>query len=149
MVAEFAFLRCVVVRAEMPGAEMWLVLRRSVDERRELKTYLSNAPATTPRTTLVVKSGMRWPVEAAIEESKGECGLDHYEVRGWVGWHHHTALTFLAHHFLVRQRCRLGKKIGGVDGAASAQAVAGGAAAQGAGCGNGDWTNRVHPRPKL
>jgi SRSO17 transposase len=106
MVAEFAFLRVVVVREEMPGGTTWLVLRRSLDERRELKSYLSNAPATTPVTTLVAKSGMRWCVEAAIEESKGECGLDHYEVRGWVGWHHHTALTCLAHHFLVWQRCR-------------------------------------------
>jgi SRSO17 transposase len=125
LVAEFACVRCIVVRDEMPGAEMWLVLRRGLDERRELKTYLSNAPATTPVTTLVVKSGMRWPVEAGIEESKGECGLDHYEVRGWVGWHHHTALTFLAHHFLVRQRCRLGGKISGVDGAASPDALTG------------------------
>ncbi len=123
LVAEFAFLRGVGVREEMPGAESWLVLRRSLDEKRELKTYLSNAPATTPVTTLVGKSGMRWPVEAGIEESKGECGLDHYEVRGWVGWHHHTALTFLAHHFLVRQRCRLGEKISGVDGAASTDAL--------------------------
>ncbi len=149
MVAAFACLRCVGVRDALPGAASWLVLRRSVDERGELKTYLSNAPATTPRSTLVTKSGMRWPVEAAIEESKGECGLDHYEVRGWVGWHHHTALTFLAHHFLVRQRCRLGKKIGGADGAASAGVAAGGGSAQGAGCRDGDWADPVHPSAEL
>ena len=77
LVAEFACRRVVVVRDALLGTEMWLVLRRSVDERRELKTYLSNAPVTTARTTLVVKSGMRWCVEAGIEESKGECGLDH------------------------------------------------------------------------
>ncbi|MCA1598839.1 MAG: IS701 family transposase [Chloroflexi bacterium] len=149
LVAEFAFLRGVVVRDEMPGAESWLVLRRSVDERRELKTYLSNAPATTPETTLVTKSGMRWCVEAGIEESKGECGLDHYEVRGWVGWHHHTALTFLAHHFLVRQRCRLGKKIGGVDGAAGAGVAAGGLTTQAPGCRDRDWADSVPPRAEL
>ncbi len=149
MVAEFAVLRSVVVRDGMPGAASWLVLRRSVDERRELKTYLSNAPATTPRSTLVVKSGMRWPVEAGIEESKGECGLDHYEVRGWVGWHHHTALTFLAHHFLVRQRCRLGKKIGGADGAAGAGVAADGLTAQEAGCRDGDWPHPIYPSAEL
>ncbi len=146
LVAEFAFRRIVVVRDGMPGVEMWLVLRRSVDERQELKTYLSNAPATTPRTTLVGKSGMRWCVEAGIEESKGECGLDQYEVRGWVGWHHHTALTFLAHHFLVRQRCQLGKKIGGTDGAPSAGAAASGLTAQAAGCRDSDCVHPIHPR---
>ncbi len=149
MVAEFAFLRCVVVRDEMPGAASWLVLRRSLDEDRQLKTYLSNAPATTPAPTLVAKSGMRWPVEAAIEESKGECGLDHYEVRGWMGWHHHTAMTFLAHHFLVRQRCRLGKKIGGVDGAAGAGVVAGRLTAEASDGSDGDWTHPVHPGAEL
>jgi len=149
MVAEFAFVRCVGVREGMPGAEEWLVLRRSLDERRELKTYLSNAPATTPRTTLVGKSGMRWCVEAGIEESKGECGLDHYEVRGWVGWHHHTAMTFLAHHFLVRQRCRLGKKIRGVDGGSSAAAVAGELAKAGVGRGDSNRTDRVHSGAEL
>jgi SRSO17 transposase len=149
LVAEFACLRCVVVRDELPGAESWLVLRRSVDERRELKTYLSNAPATTPVPTLVAKSGLRWWVEATIEESKGECGLDHDEVRSWVGWHHHTALTFLAHHFLVRQRCRLGGKIGGVNGAAGARAAAGGVTAQDAGCRDGDRADKVQPGAEL
>ncbi len=149
LVAEFAFLRGVPIRDDLPGPESWVVLRRSVGETPELKTYLSNAPARMRRTTLVWASGMRWPVESAIEESKGEVGLDQYEVRGWVGWHHHTTLSFLAHHFLVRQRCRMGKKIGGVDRAASAEAAAGGVTAEAAGCGNGDCADHVHPRPKL
>ncbi len=143
VVAEFAFRRVVVVREKMPGEERWLVLRRSGDERHELKTYLSNAPATTPRTTLVAKSGMRWCVEAGIEESNGECGLDHYEVRGWLGWHHHTAMTFLAHHFLVRQRCRLGKKIGGVDGSSRAAAVTGELPQAATGRGDSDRPDQV------
>ena len=45
--------------------------------------------------------GVRWPVELAFEESKGEVGMDHYEVRSWDGWHHHMVLVLLAHHFLV------------------------------------------------
>ncbi len=110
----------------------------SLSETPELKTYLSNAPVSTRPSKLVWASGMRWPVESAIEESKGEVGLDQYEVRGWVGWHHHTTMSLLAHHFLVRQRCRLGKKISGVDGAAGTRAAAGGAAAQAVGCGNSD-----------
>ena len=125
------------------------MLRRSGDERHELKTYLSNAPVTTPRTTLVAKSGMRWCVEAGIEESKGECGLDHYEVRGWVGWHHHTAMTFLAHHFLVRQRCQLGKKIRGVDGGSSAAAVASELTQAGVGRGASAGADQVHSGAEL
>src|ERR671917_68106 len=134
IVAEFAFLRVVPVRDDVPGAESWLVLRRSLGETPELKTYLCNAPLSTRPSKLVWASGMRWPVESAIEESKGEVGLDQYEVRGWVGWHHHTTLSFLAHHFLVQQRCRLGEKISGVNGAAGASAAPGGVAPQSTRC---------------
>jgi len=125
LVAQFAFVRVVAVRDSLPGPDQWLVLRRSLGERPQLKTYLSNAPNSTPHTTLVQKSGMRWPVELAIEECKSEVGMDQYEVRSWRGWHHHLTMTLLAHHFLVRQRCRMGKKISRVDGTASAAALAG------------------------
>jgi SRSO17 transposase len=118
--AEFAFVRAVAVRDGRPGPEVWVVLRRSLDETPELKAYLSNAPADTPQATLVWLCGMRWPAESAIKEGKGEVGLDHYEVRGWVGWHHHVTMTFLAHHFLVRARLRVGEKSSGADGAAGA-----------------------------
>src|SRR6266545_1595708 len=126
LIALFACVRVVAVRDGLPGPDQWLVLRRSLGERAQLKTYLSNAPATTPQATLVRKSGMRWPVEAAILECKSEVGMDHYEVRSWRGWHQHITMSLLAHHFLVRQRCRLGEKNGGLNNAASAAPIAGG-----------------------
>ena len=56
---------------------------------------------------LVRISGMRWPIETAFEQGKEEVGLDHYETRSWLGWHHHMTWSFLAHHFLVRLRIQL------------------------------------------
>ena len=49
-------------------------------------------------------------VEGDFQTDKGECGLDEYETRGWVGWHRHTALSMLALWFLILQRHR--SKIG-------------------------------------
>jgi SRSO17 transposase len=37
-------------------------------------------------------------------------GLAQYEVRGWVGWHHHMTLALLALWFVTLQRRRMGKK---------------------------------------
>ena len=37
--------------------------------------------------------------------------MDHYETRTWLGWHHQMTLTFLAHHFLLRLRLKLEKKV--------------------------------------
>jgi len=109
LVAEFAFLRVVAVRDGLPGPDVWLILRRNVLSG-ELKTYLSNAPADTPLTTLVRISGMRWPIETAFEDSKQLIGMGDYQVRGWTGWHHHMTLAILAHFFLVRLKIRLGDK---------------------------------------
>ena len=109
LVAEFACHRGVAVRAGLPGPDVWIVFRRALGESPALKIYLSNAPAHIPLAALVRVAGMRWPIETAFEESKGGLGLDHYEVRSWLGWHHHMTLCLLAHHFLVRARLRVKK----------------------------------------
>jgi SRSO17 transposase len=109
LVAAFAFQRGVAVRTGLPGPDVWIIFRRAVGDNPELKVYLSNAPVHTPIAALVRVAGMRWPIETAFEESKGGLGLDHYEVRSWLGWHHHMTLCLLAHHFLVRARHRVKK----------------------------------------
>jgi SRSO17 transposase len=119
LVAEFAFLRVTRSRRRRPGRRVWLVLRRSTGPEAEVKAYLSNAPAACAHAELARISGLRWPIESALEEGKGELGMDHYETRSWRGWHHHLTLTFLAHHFLLRMRLRL-KKSPGPDSGSSA-----------------------------
>ena len=104
LVCEFAFLRVTESRANLPGPKVWLIIRRNLADPTKIKYYFSNAPIDTPLHEFVRLSGMRWPIETSFEESKGEVGLDHYEMRSWIGWHHHMLLVSLAHHFLVRLR---------------------------------------------
>jgi SRSO17 transposase len=106
IVCDFAFLRVIESRANLPASELWLILRRNLDDPAILKYYFSNAPVDTPLIEFVRMSGMRWPIETIFEEAKGEVGFDHYEMRSWQGWHHHMLLVALAHHFLVRLRIR-------------------------------------------
>lgn len=110
IVCDFAFLRVVESRASLPGPDLWLVIRRNVDNPTELKFYFSNAPADLPVLELVRLSGLRWPVEIIFEEGKGELGFDHYETRSWLGWQHHLLLVSLAHHFLVHLRVKFKDK---------------------------------------
>jgi SRSO17 transposase len=56
----------------------------------------------------------------AYRAGKGEVGLGHYEVRSWVGWHHHMTLSLLALWFLVLEKDRLGGENPGADGPADA-----------------------------
>jgi SRSO17 transposase len=43
-------------------------------------------------------------VEIGFEETKGEVGLAHYEVRSWHGWYRHITLSLFAHAFLAAIR---------------------------------------------
>ena len=104
LVCDFACLRVIEVRDGLPGQELWLVIRRNLDDPTEIKYYFSNAPADIDPAELVRISGMRWPVEIIFRTGKVEVGFDHYELRSWLGWHHHMLFAFLAHHFLVRMR---------------------------------------------
>ena len=106
IVCDFAFVRVTESRGNLPAQELWLIIRRNLDDRSVIKYYFSNAPTDTPLIEFVRISGMRWPIETIFEEAKGEVGFDHYETRSWLGWHHHMLLVSLAHHFLVRLRIR-------------------------------------------
>ena len=110
LVAEFAFLRVTPVRDGLPGPCSWAIFRRTLGPKPEVKFYLSNAPTACPQQEFVRISGMRWPVETALEEAKGEVGMDHHETRTWLGWHHHMTLSILDHLFLVRLRLMFQKK---------------------------------------
>jgi SRSO17 transposase len=101
IVCDFAFLRVTESRSGLPAAELWLIIRRNLDDPTELKYFFSNAPLHIPLQEFVRISGMRWPIETIFEESKGEVGMDHtcpggrcqgYEMRSWIGWHHHMLL---------------------------------------------------------
>jgi SRSO17 transposase len=94
----------------LPGPRERLLARRSLGQEPELKYHRAYAPASVPLLKLTQVRAARWTIEEDIQSAKGECGLDEYETRGWVGWHHHTALSMLAVTFLVLQRARLGEK---------------------------------------
>ena len=120
LVAEFVAVRVVLVQDRLPGAEGWLVVRRTLSEPGAEPVYkhsLGNAPAATPLPALVRVSGMRWPhpegPRSGFTEGKGALGLDHDELRSWRGWHHHLTLVILAQHFLVRRQQRLNQRAGG------------------------------------
>jgi len=65
---------------------------------------MSNLPETTPIVELVRLARSRWRVEQDYRELKGALGLDHFEGRGWVGWHHHVTLVSVAHAFITLER---------------------------------------------
>ena len=107
---EIASIRLIFSEDGLPGRQDWAIFRRASAQQplKEWKFYRSNAPADISWKKLAGMTAWRWPIESAIEECKGELGMDHYEVRNWRGWHHHMTMTMLSHHFLVRVRVDMG-----------------------------------------
>src|SRR5215468_430774 len=125
IVYEFARQRVTLCKEGLPDRPVWLVLKRTVGAAPSYAYAISNAPASTPLSTLVWLSGLRWAVEQCFEEGKTELGMDHYEVRNYAGWHHHMLTTMLAHFFLWHLKLRLGKKSPRSDRVAAAHALRG------------------------
>jgi hypothetical protein len=73
-----------------------------------------------------------WFIEEVFEAAKQEAGLAHYEVRSWVGWHHHVTLSLLALWFLCCERRRVGGENPGGDCVAGARGLHPAAAVPGA-----------------
>jgi SRSO17 transposase len=87
-----------------PGMAHWLLVRRSLSDPTERAYYRVYGPAETTVEAMVQVAGRRWCIEVALEEAKGQVGLDQYEVRGWTAWHRHITLALLAHAALVGAR---------------------------------------------
>jgi SRSO17 transposase len=98
---------CLRVNCPQPAEfQRWLLVRRRVAAPEELAYYLCGGPPATTVAELAQAAGARWAVEECIEAAKGEVGLDHYEVRSWVGWYRHITLALFAHAVLAVIRSR-------------------------------------------
>jgi SRSO17 transposase len=91
------------------GAAEQLVVIRNVAGEPQTWYALSNARHEPLRSLVAVKAS-RHTIEELFQDGKGEVGLGQYEVRSWVGWHHHMTLSILALWFLELEKHRLGEK---------------------------------------
>ena len=92
------------------GWQRGMLVRRALDDKRDMTAYLTFAPNGTPLEDLVLAAGGRWNIERCFQESKSQLGLDQYEVRTWTGWHRHITLVMAAQALLVTLRRRQLKK---------------------------------------
>jgi len=94
------------------GPEEMLVVIRYQEESGDIKHdyYLSNASPKTPLKEFARVAKEEHRIEECIKRAKSEAGLADYQVRNWLGWHHHQVLSLIAAWFLVVETL-WGKKI--------------------------------------
>ena len=94
-------------RRSEPRPEEWLLIEWPRSEPAPTKFWFSTLPPTIPFADLVRLAKIRWRIERDYQELKDEMGLDHFEGRGWRGFHHHGSLCIAAYAFLAAERARL------------------------------------------
>jgi SRSO17 transposase len=87
----------------------WLVVRQDADGA--FKYSLSNCPENTTWERMAYMQAQRYWIERGFQDAKSELGMAQYEVRGWIGWHHHQALVCLAQLFLLKERVLLNAEL--------------------------------------
>ena len=89
-------------RAELP--RVWVLMEWPVESEAPTRYWFSNLGEDLSLPRLVQLAKLRWRVEQNYQQLKEELGLDHYEGRGWQGWHHPVTLVCLGYAFLLLER---------------------------------------------
>jgi SRSO17 transposase len=98
-------------RQEHPKRVMeWLLIEWPEDAAAPTDYWLAQLGDQPVGLRRLVKTARaRWRVEMDYRELKEELGLDHYEGRHWLGWHHHVTLVSLAFAFLRTEQAQAKK----------------------------------------
>jgi len=106
--SRFAMLRVIaahpVERDRCQPREEWLIIEWPEGDEQPSDYWISNLPASTALERLARLARLRWMIELDYRQLKGELGLDHYEGRSYLGFHHHCAIVTAAHGFLTLER---------------------------------------------
>lgn len=90
---------------EEEAVHCWhLIVTRETRSQATVKYALSNMPLSTPVPRLARMQRQRYWIERSFQDSKSECGMADYQIRGWMAWHHHMALVMMALQFMLEER---------------------------------------------
>ena len=95
---------CHASRQSALHPEEWLIVEWPETEAEPTKYWLSTLPPDIPFDRLLDDVKLRWRIERDCQKLKQEVGLDHYEGRGWRGFHHYATLCIAAYGFLIADR---------------------------------------------
>ena len=106
--SRFALVRVKVAHDDGTEPEsyepLWLLIEWPYGEAAPMKYALTTLPRSMSHKQLVRLFKERYRTEQIYEEMKGELGLDHFEGRSFVGWHHHISVVLCCYAFVIAER---------------------------------------------
>jgi SRSO17 transposase len=79
----------------------WLVVDWPAGQADPYHVYIAWLKQPPAKGRMLRLSRGRWPIEQYFQRGKDDLGLDHYEGRGWRGFHHHLTMSAIAYLFVV------------------------------------------------
>lgn len=101
----------------LPGAVHYLIIARNVLNPEQIKYFVSNL---VPGSSGITLEKLLWigfsrvPIERCFEVVKRELGMDHFEVRSWLGIHRHFYISQLSYLFCACLHQKLREKNDGL-----------------------------------
>ena len=91
-----------------PGVHeaLFVTRERQADGCYKHDYYLSNEIRGVSNDEFARVAKAEHRIEECLKRAKSEAGLGDYQVRNWVGWHHHQILSLVAAWFLVGETRR-------------------------------------------
>jgi SRSO17 transposase len=84
-----------------------LVIRRTVNKKGEYEYKYSFTNANLEQYTkegIAYMQAQRFFIEQCIKENKQILGMDQYQTRKWLAWHHQIALNLLLSTFILKEK---------------------------------------------
>lgn len=82
-----------------------LIISQTIEKKPDVKYSFSNGLIDEYSTKeYAYFQAQRYWVERTFDDSKNELGMSDYQVRKWIGWHHHTALVIMAGLYLTQEK---------------------------------------------
>jgi SRSO17 transposase len=109
MSSRFCFRRVKPVLGEGEPEDkepLWLVMEWLEGETEPTKFVLTTLPRRMNKIEIIRIIKERWRTEILYEELKEELGLDHFEGRSFIGWHHHVSVVLCCYAFVISERMR-------------------------------------------
>jgi len=97
----------------LPGPAHTLIVARNVLQPEEVKYFLTNQSLSLPHVTLqdlLWVAFSRYPIERCFEIGKRDLGMDHFEIRQWLGLHRHFYISQLTQLFCAQVHQTLREK---------------------------------------
>jgi len=103
LVLDARMIHVATIRDDGSRREETLIIRRDL-KTGELKFGLANYQPGVSLRQYIQDWRKRHTIEDCFQRGKSDLGMGDYEIRSWIGWHHHMTLVTLAMWFVEKQR---------------------------------------------